>query len=262
MDAHRRDLIKRRIAEVVRRTRLFKAYHRRFAKFDYRSIEAFVHEYSRRRREVYFVQVGANDGITWDPFHFFIERDGWKGIVIEPQRKVFEERLRATYAGRPGIRLLNVAVDSVDGARPLYKYSFSTSRWATGLASFDKNMLVANFTSAYIRDNIRNDRLSVSTNPEEYLTSEMVQCVSFHTLLAMASSKPIDFLITDVEGHDIQILETFPLDRVRPNNIIFEQPAPLDNRFSDFISKLKSYDYDVYLTSADAIAVQRPSRRQ
>lgn len=249
--------MKRRIAEVVRRTKLYRAYHRALGKFDYQSIEFFIHEYSRRHANVYFIQVGANDGITWDPFHFFVERDGWKGIVIEPQRRVFEDRLRATYEGRPGIRLLNVAVDAVDGARPLYMYSFSASRWATGLASFDKSALVANFDSAYIRDHIRNENLSVSENPDEYITSEVVQCVSFNTLLAMVD-RSVDFLITDVEGHDIQILETFPLDRVRPPNIIFEQPARLDSRFTDFVSKLKFYSYDVFLTGNDAIAVRRP----
>jgi FkbM family methyltransferase len=249
--------LKVRIARAF--PRLYQRYHRAFARFEYSTIGHFINEYSRRRKDIFFIQVGANDGITWDPYHFFIVRDGWKGIVIEPQSEVFEQRLKRTYAGAQGIELLNVAVDAQDGARPLYKYAFTTSRWATGLASFDRENLISNFETDYVQDNIRQEGLSVSRDPSEYLTTELVRCMSFSTILDQRADRTIDFLITDAERFDIPILNTFPLDRTRPRNIIFElPPTPLDQYFTDFIIKLRRYGYRVLLEGSDCIAVLSP----
>ena len=249
--------LKVRIARAF--PRLYERYHRAFARFEYSTIGHFINEYSRRRKNIFFIQVGANDGITWDPYHFFIVRDRWKGIVIEPQSLVFEQRLKRTYANVDGIELLNVAVDAEDGTRPLYKYAFTTSRWATGLASFDKENLISNFETDYVQDNIRKENVSVSRDPNEYLTTEQVRCMSFSTILDRWPGKTIDFLITDAERFDIPILNTFPLDRTRPRNIVFElPPTPLDQYFTDFIIKLRRYGYRLLIEGSDCIAVLSP----
>ena len=120
------------------------------------------------------------------PVPLFIQRDGWRGIVIEPQKDVFENRLKVNYARNSNVRLMNVAVDAKDGSRPLYKYAFSTSRWATGLASFDRDRLIKTLSADWVQEHIREESITVSSNPDEYLTSELVPCASFETLLAEA----------------------------------------------------------------------------
>ena len=245
-----------RFASAVGRTRLYQLYNRAFGRFGHRTIAGFIHEYSRTRRDIFFIQVGANDGITWDPLYFFIRRDRWRGVVIEPQHDVFETKLKATYRNVPGIQLMNVAVDSADGSRPLYKYSFTSSRWATGAASFDRKMLIDAFGTNYVQDNIRREHLSVSDDPDEYLTSEMVECVSFETILGRLKRDVIDFLVTDVEGQDVAILNTFPFERIRPANVVFEL-SHRDAAFNDFLTKLSAYGYDIFLSKGDAIALRR-----
>jgi hypothetical protein len=246
--------MKRRLAQSAIGRRSYHLFNRMFGDFQPGSIPWFIHEYSRRRRSARFIQVGANDGITWDPFHFFIRRDRWIGVVLEPQRNVFETKLKATYEGVPGIELLNVAVDSVDGVRELYRYSCSESRWATGLASFDRDRLVANFYSPYIQDHLKDEGLLVSGNAADYITSEAVQCISFSTLLDRLRSDTIDFLLT---GLDVQILETFPLERVRPANIVFELPEPFNESLCRFETKLHAYGYNVLLEEKDGMAIRR-----
>lgn len=249
--------MKRRLAQSAIWSRSYHLFNRIFGDFQAGSIPWFIHEYSRRRRGVRFVQVGANDGITWDPFHFFIRRDHWTGVVIEPQRNVFETKLKPTYDGLSGVELLNVAVDAVDGVRELYRYSCSESRWATGLASFDRDRLVANFHSPYIQDNLKREGICVSGNAADYITSESVQCISFSALLDTLDFNTIDFLLTDVEGLDVQILETFPLERVRPANIVFELPERFNETLSRFEAKLHSYGYNVLLEEKDGMAIRR-----
>ena len=39
----------------------------------------------------FFIQVGANDGITVDPIHKYIIEYHWNGILIEPQPGVFDQ---------------------------------------------------------------------------------------------------------------------------------------------------------------------------
>lgn len=246
---------KQPVARAVHNTRLYRRYARNFKQFDYRTIDFFINEYSKKRKGTYFIQVGANDGKTWDPYHYFVKRDGWHGIVIEPQKDVFNHRLKATYGENPNIQLMNVALDAIDGSRPLYKYAFCASRWATGLASFDRERLIKTFGEKWIQDLIKSENIQVSSNPEEYITSEIVPCVSFETILAKAKRETIDFLMTDVEGLDVQLLNTFPLDKVRPKNIVLELTETRDEAFLAFINKLRAHGYDILLTQSDAIAV-------
>ncbi|WP_276134227.1 FkbM family methyltransferase [Polluticoccus soli] len=211
------------------------------------TIQHMIAEYCRRNKNISFVQVGANDGITWDNYYYFIKRYNWKGIVIEPQSVAFE-KLKATYADNPNIDLLNIAIDDKEGEKPLYKYNFSNSRWASGLASFDKERLINNFDTPYIQDNIRKEGLTV--DPNNYLTHENVKCLSFNSII----TKDYDFIITDVEGFDIHILQSFPLERVKPNNIIFELPNGVDHTLLNFLQKLKGYGYRFIIDSNDCPA--------
>lgn len=244
------------LVRAVVDSRLYRAYDRVTRRFDPRSIEFDVNEYSKRHLHATFIQVGANDGKTWDPFYYFIRRDGWRGVVIEPQRTVFEHKLKATYSDARDITLMNVAVDTAAGSRALYRYAFSSSRWATGLASFDKERLITNFNSDYIRENFEREGVSVVDDPEAYLVADVVSCVTFDTVLATLGKDSIDFVVTDVEGHDIAILDTFPLDRVRPANIVFELPIERDTALDGFMTKLRDHGYRVKEWGRDAIAMR------
>jgi hypothetical protein len=117
-------------------------------------------------------------------------------------------------------------------------------------------MLIDAFGTNYVQDNIRREHLSVSDDPDEYLTSEMVECVSFETILGRLKRDVIDFLVTDVEGQDVAILNTFPFERIRPANVVFEL-SHRDAAFNDFLTKLSAYGYDIFLSKGDAIALRR-----
>jgi hypothetical protein len=67
----------------------------------------------------FFIQIGANDGKTHDPLYKFVTEFGWSGILLEPLPDIFE-RLKANYAGRPNLKLLNAALAPEDGSRVFY----------------------------------------------------------------------------------------------------------------------------------------------
>ena len=53
-------------------------------------VENWLDHYSRKnRKQVNFIQIGASDGLRWDPFRRFIIRDKWNGVFVEPLPNVF-----------------------------------------------------------------------------------------------------------------------------------------------------------------------------
>ena len=99
-----------------------------------------------------FVQVGANDGKTNDPLYHYVKKYNLKGILVEPQKDVFEE-LKKTYEGVPGLIFENAAIYTEDGKTFIYsikpKYGKiyeenSDTAKATGVTSFDKAHLLKN----------------------------------------------------------------------------------------------------------------------
>ena len=46
---------------------------------------------SRDQKNVFFVQVGANDGVQSDPINHFVSEYGWRGILVEPQPAIFKK---------------------------------------------------------------------------------------------------------------------------------------------------------------------------
>ena len=41
-----------------------------------------------RKKEIFFIQIGANDGKSTDPLYRFVTELGWSGILVEPQPNV------------------------------------------------------------------------------------------------------------------------------------------------------------------------------
>ena len=66
-----------------------------------------------------FIQVGAYDGISTDPLRRYIERCGWRGVLLEPQPGPAAQ-LRQLYKDNADIVVLEAAVDSERATRRLY----------------------------------------------------------------------------------------------------------------------------------------------
>src|SRR6266700_5808911 len=72
---------------------------------------------------VFFVQIGANDGMHGDPLRSLIlKHASWGGILVEPVPYAFE-RLKKNYAGRSNLHFENVAVSDCAGFMPFYYVS-------------------------------------------------------------------------------------------------------------------------------------------
>jgi FkbM family methyltransferase len=152
--------------------------------------------------DFFVLQIGACDGVMDDPIYKWINKYGWQGILVEPQKEEFE-RLKISYRDIDNLRFENVAIAENSELRPLYKLrdEYIEDNWQRGIASFLPKR---------------------SLEKHDMVTTEMVQCVTFDIILNRNQVKQIDLLQIDVEGYDYELLKLFDFERIRPQLIRYE----------------------------------------
>jgi FkbM family methyltransferase len=184
--------------------------------------EDWLDRASRTTNGFVLIQVGANDGFSNDPVHAFVKRDRWSGVLLEPQKWVFEEQLSQVYRAHPNLVLLNAALDRQLGSRSIYSLSFTNARWATGLSSFDNTELLAGLESGSISERASMDNCTVPDDIGEAIREDRVETITFEEILQTYQFSKVDLLQVDCEGFDGEVVRMFPFDRVVPRFINFE----------------------------------------
>src|SRR5262249_36713010 len=156
-----------------------------------------------------FIQVGAYDGVSSDPLRRFIERCGWRGVMLEPQPGPAAQ-LRQLYRDNPAIVVLEAAVDKERMVRTLYTIeSNSLPKWVGGMASFDRGQI------------LRQDYLIPGI--EKLIRELAVECIPFSEVIeTLTDETRLDLLQIDAEGADGRILSWFPFDRIKPAIVHWE----------------------------------------
>jgi FkbM family methyltransferase len=198
------------------------------------------------RPELTFIQIGAYDGVSADPLRKYIERCGWRGVMLEPQPRAAKQ-LRALYRDNPKIIILEVALDSERRTRRLYTIEADTvPKWAGGMASFDRNQVL---------------KQSCLIEGIEGMVRELtVDCVLFDDVLDYLPEGRLDLLQIDAEGADGHILSLFPFERLKPaivhweikNMTVIQQEQALERVIAQGYRVSRSGD-------EDAVAVLSPS---
>ncbi len=141
-------------------------------------------------RKGFFVEVGANE-----PRHisqtFALERSGWRGVLIEPQPDLADALRRERTA-----QVFAVACSS-----PANAGSQLTLHLAGGHSSFDANLNLA------------------GVKPHGTIS---VPVRTLDDVLREAGATSIDFMSIDVEGHELEVLAGFSLERWRPRLLMIE----------------------------------------
>ena len=116
---------------------------------------------NRQQRLIKFVQIRANDGISFDDLYFIETSSGWSGIVVEPLIDLIY-RLSFNYQDYPKVVPVNVAAHPTKVYETIYRVNLTClkdfSAWAAGIASMSKSHILKN--------NVRNNDI----------ISENVQC--------------------------------------------------------------------------------------
>ncbi len=215
-------------------------------------LDAWANAKSAKGRSVTFVQVGSNDGVSAggvpgvsdDPIHRHVKENGWRGILIEPVRHVFE-RLQTAYQGFPDLKFLNVAISSNFEERDIWRVreeALPQLPWfADKISTFHKSILYSEL--AHIGD------------VDSILVSERVSCIPlWHVLETHFPRTRIDLLQIDAEGHDLEVLASAKLDKHRPEFVMFEHKHLQTYEIEAARNMLNSIGYSIRFGQNDAYA--------
>jgi len=237
---------------------LFIGFYKYFYSPKKMSLSEFLSVYSLSKKDSFYViQIGANDGITHDPIHKYIKRDNWKGVLLEPQSFVHDNYLEKIYAKNKGIHTLCAAISPEDGFQTLYKLGFCTMRWATGLASFQRDNVEKAITSGLVASKSEKYKIAVP-NDEELIVEEKVRTISPTTLLQEYSISNIDLLQIDVEGYDYEVIKIFEIQKLKPKVIIFEHSHLSKDDKASCFEHLQSNNYAYKKYGANTLAMLNP----
>lgn len=194
-----------------------------------------------RRPEVFFVQVGANDGVHNDPFLALAIRLGWRGVLVEPQPDVFD-RLTRRCASAAGLTCVNAALDRAEGTRELFRVKpdapFPTE--VSGLASFDRDHL------------IKHDRQFPGI--ADWIEGVTVACETFDSLLARTGESDFDVLQVDVEGFDAEVVAMADLGARRTCLVNFEHKHLSRADWDRSVAALLAAGFKVHRSWQDTLA--------
>jgi FkbM family methyltransferase len=205
-------------------------------------LDMVLSHYRVTHPQVRYLQVGAFDGVSGDPIHPLIERHGLQGILIEPQKDVFE-RLKANYARFPNFRLVNAAISDHDGSSTLFRTKPGTGpEWLGQIASFNRDVLMWH------------SRKLSNLDLESLIESEQVRCVTFDTLFKEEGISKIDLLQIDAEGFDAEILRLFDIPLRRPAIVHFEHIHLSVEDHEKTIGLLVGQGYRVTASGTDTLA--------
>ncbi len=204
------------------------------------------------RQNVFFIQVGSNDGTTMDPFYDLVTSNkSWRGILIEPVPYLFD-RLCANYNNDTRFIFVNKAISDSAKQLPFYYISADAEKSLKGiipsyyeqLGSFDRNHLVK-YTGTYI---------------EPFIMTVQVACTTLDAALEEHSISQIDLIDIDTEGHDFKVLSQLNLDKYHPLAIVYEHKLLSDKEQAMAVERLSMHGYVSRIYGDDTIAVDKSTQ--
>ncbi len=235
---------------------IFKFFYKYFYKPSPGSLSYFYDQVSQDLKDVFVIQIGANDGINHDPIHKFVKRDNWQGVLVEPQPDVFRYQLFPLYMQNKGIYMENIAISDEIGLMDMYKISFSTERWATGLTTFHKPTLQDKVDRGDVDIIAKRKGIKMPSDKSKYIDQVKVEAKTFDFVRAKYQIGTVDVLQIDVEGFDFEVIKLYDLSKNKPKVIVFESRHLSDEEYGAAEGYFAKNDFTIKRVKGDSIAVR------
>jgi FkbM family methyltransferase len=170
--------------------------------------------YLKRKRNGYFIDIGAHDGIRLSNTYLLEKKFNWKGICVEPQNNSYEKlkKNRSCY------------VDN----------SLLYSKKGLSLDFSNANMLGG------ITKNIDTHEIAKEAKKDTKITSTLNDILIKHS-----APSNIDFMSLDTEGSELEILKGIDFNKYKFKFIALEHNN-IEPRRSDMKKLLESNGYKHY----------------
>jgi FkbM family methyltransferase len=184
--------------------------------------DKFVNEtFFKDKKDGFFVDIGAFDGITISNSYFFEKTLGWKGICVEPLPEPFELLKNC----RDAI-CFNGCVDVSNGIKPFLQVN-NVLVLSGLLKTYDPRHL----------QRAKNEAKEKGGSIQKIFTN----CITFNDLLAQTNQTKIDLLSIDTEGNELDILKSIDYDKYDIDIIMVENNYN-NPQFKTFLTK-KGYKF-------------------
>lgn len=160
--------------------------------------------------DIFFLQVGANDGSTFDPLTDRIRNHHWRGILVEPVPNMFAA-LQANYAGCEGLTFVQAACADFPGTLPFYQVKNEDDHpWEAvrGLSSLNRDVIRSHF--------------GTDEQFAQYVDEIAIDVVTAEHLLNTHRNEHVHLLLVDTEGADARVLDGFDIEGRRPEIVMIE----------------------------------------
>ncbi len=215
-------------------------------------VERWLDNFSHiNNKPVHFIQIGASDGLRWDPIRRFVIRDGWIGIFVEPLPHVFNMlKYNYAYVKNPQLIFVNAAISSKDD-ECMHIWSYS-DEFCTSLSLEDRLF--------YLRKSSL-DKKKVEASLKDFHSIEdkikcfEIECMSVNSLIRKYwNVNRIDLILIDAEGHDDEIIRAIDFDTIHSKAVLFESHN-LGDRKLEIHEFLSQKGYKILDLGGDSVAV-------
>jgi FkbM family methyltransferase len=165
------------------------------------------------RRPMRAIQVGANDGVTHDPYRQYLIRRGWQAVAVEPNRWIFET-LQRNYRSYPQVKPLNAAVSY--SAPELTLWSFDEAY----LAAHPQGVILSTLVS-FSREQLASG-FAPGSEELDHICSFTIPCLTLEAIARQQNWDRVDAIFVDVEGYENEILLPADFDALSPQVVVFE----------------------------------------
>jgi FkbM family methyltransferase len=176
-----------------------------------------------KNKQLFFIQIGANDGVYQDPIYNFNEN--WDGILIEPIPNVFSQ-LKENYKNRNSNLIFeNLAVGNRNGFIDFFiPKDYNEVDWKSKIASIDKSI------------GMLKDMETICIN---------VEINTLDNIIKKHKVKKIDVLVIDIEGKEKDIFDTYSFS-IKPKIIYFENRFLSYDEMLQLNSKFNDLGYRIF----------------
>jgi len=170
----------------------------------------------------FFIELGANDGLTQSNTAFLEFNRGWKGVLIEPSANAYAECCK----NRPASTCFNLACVS---------------------ESFKGGEIQGDF----------NGGMMSSVNGQRTGTEQLVsvKVSTLEKILDSVGATTIDLLSLDTEGYELEILKGLNLNKHRPRYMLIEIYT---HDYSNLVDYLSRHEYTLVMNMTNYNRVDNP----
>lgn len=190
-----------------------------------------------------FVDIGANDGISFSNTYFFEKELKWTGVCFEPLESAFQK----LQANRTSINIKACASNE-----DKFDFFLSISGYGEMLSGLKSKYDVRHLQRVY-------------TTIKEYggtIEEIEIKCIDINKVLESNLIKNVDFISIDTEGNELEILKTINFEKIHVKAITVENNYQSPD-FNDFLItkgfiKIKTLVTDeLYVNRADFSFLKR-----